>query len=564
MNTILYAKRYAKLGFESFPLKPKEKTPFVKWADVATKDETMLSGWFDNYPDANIGIACGTRSGIVVLDIDKEHGGYESLQELTEKYGALPKTPVSITGSGGEHIFFKAPKIDLRNSAGKLGKGLDIRASGGYVVVPPSIHPNGNEYVWSISPSEIELADMPEWMIDLLKENEIKKESVKESVIVEGGRNDYLTKMAGAMRRKDFSEDAIFAAIQIDNREKCSPPLPDGEVYKIAKSVMRYEAQDVPLVEKPTDTPFTVIQILENDIKEREKNPKDVWGIHYAWDYLSLVTGGKQEGELIYLGGEPKVGKSWFIHQDALFTAIGNPSKNIPETPVFIWSGEMRKKQVYRRFFEMLGVPKRAMQTGKMKEIDRATGEIIDHWKAFEEAKAIVMNSPIYVNDSPLDLPNARGLLEREIGEHGIKQAIFDYDWLIHAYGHNEIETSQNISREMKRLADLGLSITLISSVNKMGMDKTSDNVTKSNLSGSGKKIHDADIVYILTKFNENKNTDLSISPRDYQRIATLHIEAGRDLDYHVPNGAINYIRETPNPKFRELKNQNDKPSWMN
>lgn len=562
MNSILFAREYAQKGWQAFPLKPRDKIPFVKWTEVATCDVAMLNGWFDNYPDANIGIACGQRSGIIVLDVDAGHGGYDSLTKLIDKYGALPQTTVSKTGSGGEHIFFKHPGIEIRNSTGKLGPGLDIRGDGGYVVAPPSIHPNGNIYEWT---TDYELADMPEWMIEVLRE--VPKPEVKNVTpgeVVEGGRNDYLTKMAGAMRRKGFSEDAIFSALQIDNREKCRPPLTDGEVLQISKSVIRYEPEDVPQVTKPLPNSITVIELLEAEIREREKNPKDVWGIHYAWDYLSLLTGGKQKGELIYGAGEPGVGKSWFFHQDALFTAVGNPSKAIGETPVLLWSGEMKRRQVYRRFFEMLGVPKRAMLTGQMKERDKYTGELIDHWEKYEEAKAIIMNSPIYVADMALDLKDVRGMLEREIDAHGIQQAVFDYDWLISAPGQGEIEQSQNISRGMKQIAnDLDISIILISSVNKMGMGQTSENVTKANLSGSGKKLHDADVIYILTKFNEKKNKDLSISPADYWKIATLHVEKAREMDYNIPGGAINYMRETPNPKFREMKLPGEKPSWM-
>jgi replicative DNA helicase len=198
------------------------------------------------------------------------------------------------------------------------------------------------------------------------------------------------------------------------------------------------------------------------------------------------------------------------------------------------------------------------MLTGNMSETD---------WEFFNDAKAMIMNSPIYVSDSALNLKDVRGLLDREIAEHGIEQAVFDYDWLISAPGGNELEQSQNISREMKRLSrELNISIVLISSVNKMGMDTANDNVTKANVSGSGKKLHDADVIYILTKFNEKKNSDLSITPTDYPRIATLHIAKGRELDFHIPNGAINYIRETPNPKFREMKDMSRKdtlPTWL-
>ena len=556
MNPIPYAQAYAQKGWQSFPLKPKEKTPFLKWADVATCDEKMITGWFDNYPDANIGIACGSRSGIVVLDVDAGHGGYESLTKLIQTHGALPETPVSKTGSGGEHIFFKHPGVEIRNSAGKLGPGLDIRGDGGYVVAPPSLHPNGNTYEWMV---DTELADMPEWMIEALRE--APKPEVKNTPpgeVVEGGRNDYLTKMAGAMRRKGFNEDAIFSALVIDNREKCLPPLSDGEVLQIAKSVIRYAPEDIPQVEKPLPNSVMAIELLEAEIREREKDPKEVWGIYYAWDYLSVLTGGKQKGELIILAGEPKVGKSYWAHQDALYSALGDPTKGIPSTPNLIWSGEMSAKQVFRRFIEMLGVPKRHMLTGQMSAED---------YVFFNEAKALIVNSPIYVSHASLNLQDVRGLLEREIGEHGIEHVVFDYDWLIQAQGKDEIATSQNISRTLKILArDLNISILLISSVNKMGMDSASENVTKTNVSGSGKKLHDADVIYILTKFNEKKNSDLSISASDYEKISTLHLAAGRELDYHVPGGAINYMRETPNPRFRELKDlakPNALPEWM-
>lgn len=555
-DTIAFARAYATQGWQSFPCKPMDKTPLVKWADMATTEENMLVGWWDTNPSANIGIACGKRSGIVVLDVDPGHGGFDSLAELILKHGQLPATPVSKTGSGGEHIFFKHPGIEIRNSAGKLGKGLDIRGDGGYVVVPPSMHPNGNIYEWVVRPSQVQLEEMPEWMIELLKDNTPPSTPKGEGEeVVTGERNNYLTQIAGTMRRKGLSEDSIFAALQIHNREKCSPPLPDGEILQIARSVSRYEPQDEPKVTAPLPMALGVIEVLEAEIRERQKNPQDVWGIHYAWPFLSLVTGGKQKGELIILAGEPGVGKSWWAHQDALFTAIGSPSKKIEPVPTLVWSGEMGRKQVYRRFFQMLGVSKRAMLTGKMTEED---------WAAFAEAKALVMNSPIFVSDTPLDLVDIRPMLEREIEAHGIQQVIFDYDWLINAPGHNEIEQSQNTSRFMKQVTrELDLSTILISSVNKIGMDKTSENVTKSNVSGSGKKLHDADIVYILTKFNSEKNQDMGIDPRDYDKIATLHITKGRELDFHLPNGAVNYQRENESPKFKELRRLDEKPRWM-
>ncbi len=141
-TTVDIALFYAEKGWQVFPLPAKTKIPRVKWADVCTTERNMVAGWWDTDPDANIGIVTGSRSGIVVIDIDPGHGGYESLAELINQHGKLPDTPVARTGGGGEHLFFKHPNIEVRNSAGRIGPGIDVRGDGGYVVGAPSIHPN--------------------------------------------------------------------------------------------------------------------------------------------------------------------------------------------------------------------------------------------------------------------------------------------------------------------------------------------------------------------------------------------------------------------------------------
>ena len=556
-STIDIVLAYAERGLQSFPCKPHDKTPMVRWAEQATVERNMLLGWWETYPQANVAIATGKRSGVIVLDVDAGHDGYESLADLQGQYGKLPDTPTVKTGTGGEHLYFLHPGCEIRNSASKLGRGLDIRGDGGYVVAPPSIHPNGNRYEWIVKPSQVQFTPMPGWMIELLKQQESEAPALPaDGIAVSGSRNDMLTRMAGSMRRKGFEEEAIFAALIIHNQKHCMPPLDREEIVNISRGMMRYVPPQDESIISPASNAHDVINKMELEIIERQKNPVDVWGIHYAWEYLSLVTGGKQKQELCIIAGEPGAGKSYFFLQDSLYTALGNPSKKIPSIPVTYWSGEMPKKQIYRRFFEMLGVEKRRMNGGGMRPED---------WQIFNEAKALIVTSPIYVSDIPLELKSVSKFIEREIAEHGTEQFVFDYDWLITAPGGNEIEQSQNVSREMKQLCrKYDVHIVLISSVNKMGMGSMSENVTKSNVSGSGKKLHDADIIYILTKFNGNKNSDLSISPNDYSKMATLHIAKGRELDYHLPGGKIDYIREVPNPRFKELRDMNKPlPDWM-
>src|SRR4030095_4606792 len=95
-----------------------------------------------------IAVACGAVSGVFVLDIDAEVGGAETLAALIQQHGELPRTWHNATGKG-EHYWFRLPKgRECRNTAGRLGKGLDTRGEGGYVVAPGSRHPNGRYYEW--------------------------------------------------------------------------------------------------------------------------------------------------------------------------------------------------------------------------------------------------------------------------------------------------------------------------------------------------------------------------------------------------------------------------------
>jgi putative DNA primase/helicase len=219
------------------------KHPHGKYAPHGLKDATtngnIITGWFNNGP-VNLGIRTGAESGLIVLDVDPDHGGNESLKRL----GVLPKTPRVRTGGGGEHDFFRHPGGNIRNSAGTLGPGLDIRANGGYVVAPPSLHASGNEYVWLID-ARAPLADIPQRL--LVNSTGTRKEATGapsgEQVgdIPEGKRDNALASLAGTMRHKGMGYEAIHAALQKKNQARCVPPLPDKDVERIARSVSRYE-----------------------------------------------------------------------------------------------------------------------------------------------------------------------------------------------------------------------------------------------------------------------------------------------------------------------------------
>jgi hypothetical protein len=115
----------------------------------------------------NVGIATGTPSGFFVLDVDGPIGE-QSLAQLVAKHGPLPLTAQQQTGSGGSHYLFKLPGYPVTNSAGRLGRGLDIRGDGGQIVVSPSRSARG-PYRWVHRPWDVPPAEAPAWLLTELR-----------------------------------------------------------------------------------------------------------------------------------------------------------------------------------------------------------------------------------------------------------------------------------------------------------------------------------------------------------------------------------------------------------
>lgn len=140
---------YAARGWRVFPLVPRGKVPLASLAPHgfkdATTDEAAIHEWWRREPNANVGIATGRDSGVDVLDVDVKHDGRRTLADHEAEHGYIETLTVT-TGTGGQHLYF-VHQEGVRNSAGRLA-GIDVRGGGGYVVAPPSIHPNGNPYRW--------------------------------------------------------------------------------------------------------------------------------------------------------------------------------------------------------------------------------------------------------------------------------------------------------------------------------------------------------------------------------------------------------------------------------
>jgi hypothetical protein len=240
---------YAKRGLHVLPCRPRDKEPATYHGlKDATTDANVIAGWWRGNPDFNIGVLTGKESGIFVVDLDSVDAESE-LKKLERQHGTLPATVESITAKG-RHLFFAWPELTIRNSVGAKGgiaPGIDIRGANGYVVVPPSIHPSGRRYRWSVDSAGV-FAAAPQWLLDLIAPRRGRTErnghalppsawaEMLEGTVTEGARNATLTSITGhLLHRLDCRE--VLALMQAWNAIHCLPPLPEREITRIVNSI---------------------------------------------------------------------------------------------------------------------------------------------------------------------------------------------------------------------------------------------------------------------------------------------------------------------------------------
>ena len=231
---------YTELGWSVFLLSANSKIPFQGTRGVhdATTDFNAIEAQLRKSPDANIAIAMS--NALVVLDVDPRHGGTESFSRLVLQHGDFPQTCVAKTGGGGSHYFFRHPGGSLNKDLGEAYAGLDLQATGRYVVAPPSIHPNGTAYVWSLSPAECEIASMPVWLAALARQKPRGSERVPE-IIRQGARHKGLVSLAGRLVNAGLGDEELAAALHKANAERCDPPLPEADVDRLVAGTRKWD-----------------------------------------------------------------------------------------------------------------------------------------------------------------------------------------------------------------------------------------------------------------------------------------------------------------------------------
>jgi len=259
----------------------------------ASKDENQIKAWFGalGMPEANIGIATGKVSGLVVVDVDEAKGADISdlgRADVTMTVFDIPK----VQTGGGYHFYFAYPQnAQIKNSASRLGKFIDVRGDGGYVIAPPSKHISGKKYEFANDARS--LIDFPaEWIAKLTQPAQsalaqngngsaangqqspfiipppVPLFEIPET-IPDGARNDTLARLAGSLRRIDLEQSEIEATLHSVNQRKCVPPLTFNEVKEIARKVARYQpTQVIPQVSDPDITNWDDVSIAKMFVSE--------------------------------------------------------------------------------------------------------------------------------------------------------------------------------------------------------------------------------------------------------------------------------------------------------
>lgn len=239
---------YARRGWAVFPIKPRSKEPYpgTQGFKDATKDEHTIQLLFLGKTDANIGIATGAASGIWVLDVDTKGGGHDTLARLKLENGdGIGKTLAVVTPTGGFHFYFKYdPKRPKKSRAG-IAPGLDVRADGGYIVAPPSIHPKGGSYAWAHEMGEdaaTEPMEASEWL-HKLAERRAPAAAPSNAVggVAIGGRHAALMSRAGMLRRRGYEYPSIKNEL-LAMRQTLEGDFPLHELDRIAHDAAAYPA----------------------------------------------------------------------------------------------------------------------------------------------------------------------------------------------------------------------------------------------------------------------------------------------------------------------------------
>lgn len=316
----------------------------------ATTDPDAIRHWWTKWPDANIGLATGAESDIVVVDADGD-AGLESLQTLRLLYD-LNRVPEVLTGSGGRHLYFRHPGGTFKNRVkfSSAYPGLDTRGDGGYVVAPPSLHASGVRYSW-LEGEGSKPPPFPRGFTEIFEEPAEESHNgssdldllLKPSSVPKGTRNDFLTREAGRLVRAGYRGGRLLGVLTAMNEYACVPPLPPREVEAIVQSSRDWDGGAGDFDEIPPE------------VLEQFTNPKSLLELPDPEPPAFIIRELLPDGHYIVVYGGSGVGKSTLGLLVALEVALGEGTTfEVDDSGPILWISEEDDYGVFRNRIEAL------------------------------------------------------------------------------------------------------------------------------------------------------------------------------------------------------------------
>ncbi len=319
------ALEYVNLGWSILPVRPDDKRPYMtNWLQYQKirADRNLVTSWFSSLSNAGVGLVTGRISGVVVLDV--EHDCPIPIEDILRKY---PTGMISKSGGGGRHLFYNYPRgVGRISNRVRIFDGADLRADGGFIVLPPTRHPNGRQYEWV---KKGPLGAFPLALLDLRSEPMTGNEGwITEALrgVTEGGRNDTCARLAGYFFKKGMNYD-IVEALLLDWNEKNDPPLPVREVRTTIKSIERSHAfagEQFTSVEFEDDKPEagkTAEQNSTFDVVKLTDYVEAYGGEGVSW----AVDKWLPDHSITFLVSPPESYKTWILLDLAVSVSAGVP-----------------------------------------------------------------------------------------------------------------------------------------------------------------------------------------------------------------------------------------------
>jgi hypothetical protein len=226
-------KRYEELGFFIVPVAHKGKAPLLDPAKYATNSAKQMLEWFNSkkYTGCNWGLL-PSKSGLVVIDVDKRQGGLELWSELSR--GEDVRTMTQRSASGGLHFLFKA-RTDVKYKKPLTKQGIDTQWKN-IIVVFPSMLAEGNQYTWI---DESPIQELPQKFHDLFAATHGQEQAPVNFIGIE----NYIQKIAGQLKNKKLGYDEW---VQVGMAIHSSLPTPEGlRLWKEISSGVNFKEGDL-------------------------------------------------------------------------------------------------------------------------------------------------------------------------------------------------------------------------------------------------------------------------------------------------------------------------------